>query len=120
MKKQFWKYNRGSFRSYDFDKAVSFLNEEYQTLLEIDKNTAKQKMSMLIMKFLDETIVTMNDGIALIVQFNLFRDELKDRYLSEEETIGFYESILDVIKSELYYMIIDTFEDIKKQDEIKL
>ena len=26
----------------------------------------------------------------------------------------------DVIKSELYYMIIDTFEDIKKQDEIKL
>ena len=113
MKKQYWKYNRGSFRSFNFDKAVSFLNEEYQTLIEIDKHTAKQKMSMLIMKFLDETVVTMNDGIALIVQFNLFRDELKDRYLSEEETIGFYESILDVVKSEVYYMIVESIEDIQ-------
>ena len=113
MKKQYWKYNRGSFRSFNFDKAVSFLNEEFQTLLEIDRATAKQKMSMLIMKFLDETIVTMNDGIALIVQFNLFRDELKDRYLSEEETIGFYESILDVVKSEVYYMIVESIEDIQ-------
>ena len=120
MKTKFWKYNRGSFRSFDFDKAVSFLNEEYQTLIEIDKPSAKGKMSMLIMKFLDETIVTMNDALAVIMQFNLFNDKLKDRYLSEEETIGFYESILDVIKSELYYMIIDTFEDIKKQDENKL
>ena len=113
MKKQFWKYNRGSFRSFNFDKAVSFLNEEYQTLIEIDKHTAKQKMSMLIMKFLDETVVTMNDGIALIIQFNLFRDELKDRYLTEEETIGFYESILDVVKSEVYYMIVESIEDIQ-------
>ena len=113
MKKQFWKYNRGSFRSFNFDKAVSFLNEEYQTLIEIDKSTAKQKMSMLIMKFLDETVVTMNDGIALIIQFNLFRDELKDRYLTEEETIGFYESILDVVKSEVYYMIVESIEDIQ-------
>ena len=68
---------------------------------------------MLIMKFLDETVVTMNDGIALIIQFNLFRDELKDRYLSEEETIGFYESILDVVKSEVYYMIVESIEDIQ-------
>lgn len=68
---------------------------------------------MLIMKFLDETIVTMNDGIALIIQFNLFRDELKDRYLTEEETIGFYESILDVVKSEVYYMIVESIEDIQ-------
>ena len=113
MKKQYWKYNRGSFRSFNFDKAVSFLNEEFKTLLEIDKATAKQKMSMLIMKFLDETIVTMNDGIALIIQFNLFRDELKDRYLTEEETIGFYESILDVVKSEVYYMIVESIEDIQ-------
>ena len=113
MKKQFWKYNRGSFRSFNFDKAVSFLNEEYHTLIEIDKHTAKQKMSMLIMKFLDETVVTMNDGIALIIQFNLFRDELKDRYLTEEETIGFYESILDVVKSEVYYMIVESIEDIQ-------
>ena len=113
MKKQYWKYNRGSFRSFNFDKAVSFLNEEFKTLLEIDKATAKQKMSMLIMKFLDETVVTMNDGIALIIQFNLFRDELKDRYLSEEETIGFYESILDVVKSEVYYMIVESIEDIQ-------
>lgn len=113
MKKQYWKYNRGSFRSFNFDKAVSFLNEEFKTLLEIDKHTAKQKMSMLIMKFLDETIVTMNDGIALIIQFNLFRDELKDRYLTEEETIGFYESILDVVKSEVYYMIVESIEDIQ-------
>jgi len=113
MKKQFWKYNRGSFRSFNFDKAVSFLNEEYKTLIEIDKPSAKGKMSMLIMKFLDETIITMNDGISLIIQFNLFRDELKDRYLSQEETIGFYESILDVIKSELYYMIVDSLEDIQ-------
>jgi hypothetical protein len=113
LKTKFWKYNRGSFRSFNFDKAVSFLNEEFKTLLEIDKHTAKQKMSMLIMKFLDETIVTMNDGIALIIQFNLFRDELKDRYLSEEETIGFYESILDVVKSEVYYMIVESIEDIQ-------
>ena len=113
MKKQYWKYNRGSFRSFNFDKAVSFLNDEFKTLLEIDKHTAKQKMSMLIMKFLDETIVTMNDGIALIIQFNLFRDELKDRYLTEEETIGFYESILDVVKSEVYYMIVESIEDIQ-------
>lgn len=113
MKKQYWKYNRGSFRSFNFDKAVSFLNEEFKTLLEIDKHTAKQKMSMLIMKFLDETIVTMNDGIALIIQFNLFRDELKDRYLTEEETIDFYESILDVVKSEVYYMIVESIEDIQ-------
>ena len=112
MKKQYWKYNRGSFRSFNFDKAVSFLNEEFQTLLEIDKATAKQKMSMLIMKFLDETVVTMNDGIALIVQFNLFRDELKDRYLSEEETINYYDSIIDVVRSEMYYKIIESFEDI--------
>ena len=112
MKKQFWKYNRGSFRSFDFDKAVSFLNEEYQTLIEIDRPSAKGKMSMLIVKFLDETVVTMNDALAVIIQFNLFNDKLKDRYLSEEETINYYDSIIDVVRSEMYYKIIESFEDI--------
>jgi hypothetical protein len=112
LKTKFWKYDRGSFRSFDFDKAVSFLNEDYQTLIEIDKHTAKQKMSMLIMKFLDETIITMNDALAIIIQLNLFNDKLKDRYLTEEETINLYDSIIDVVRSEMYYKIIESFEDI--------
>ena len=114
MKTKFWKYNRGSFRSFNFDKAVSFLNEEYQTLIEIDKHTAKGKMSMLIMKFMDEVIVTMNDALAVIIQFDLFNDKLKDRHLSEEETINLYESIIDVVRSEMYYRVIESFEDIKQ------
>jgi hypothetical protein len=42
----------------------------------------------------------------------LFNDKLKDRYLTEEETINLYDSIIDVVRSEMYYKIIESFEDI--------
>ncbi|SRR6056300_767693 len=114
MKKQYWKYSRGTYRQFDYDKVVSFLYSEYETLLEIDKASAKGKMSMLIMKFMDEVIVTMNDALAVIIQFDLFNDKLKDRHLSEEETINLYESIIDVVRSEMYYRVIESFEDINE------
>ena len=114
MKKQYWKYSRGTYRQFDYDKVVLFLHSEYETLIEIDKASAKGKMSMLIMKFLDETIITVNDALAIIIQFDLFNHKLKDRHLSEEETINYYDSIIDVVRSEMYYKIIESFEDIKQ------
>ena len=56
----------------------------------------------------------MNDALACIIQFNLFNHKLKDRYLTEEETINYYDSIIDVVRSEMYYKIIEIIEDINK------
>ena len=114
MKSNFWKYERGTFRKFNFDKAVKDINEQYQTLKEIDLGSAKGKTSTYLFNFLDETIVSMNDALACIIQFNLFNNKLKDRYLSEEETINYYDSIIDVVRSEMYYKIIETIEDINK------
>ena len=45
MKSNFWKYERGTFRKFNFDKAVKDINEQYQTLKEIDLGSAKGKTS---------------------------------------------------------------------------
>ena len=114
MKKQYWKYSRGTYRQFNFDKAVKDINEQYQTLKEIDLSSAKGKTSTYLFNFLDETIVSMNDALTCIIQFDLFNHKLKDRYLTEEETINYYDTIIDVVRSEMYYKIIEIIEDTNK------